>query len=354
MPKFETEIQAVFFDAAGTLIHLAEPVGETYSKVAARHGFALDPTATEKAFRSKWKAMPPLGSPLGAEADRTEKNWWRTLVDQVLAEVCESTDQPRPESPLLADRSPGTVSKSQQSPAQSDSGDTQSPLSDNSARPTPESTQSPAQSDSRDTHSSLSDGSARPTPESTQSPGQQAPGGTHSLLPTKSALPISNSAPSPASDRSPRTSPENPQPPISADQIDSSAYFEELFESYADPAAWKVYPEAGEVLSQLATQGKRLFVLSNFDSRLIPVLEGHGLADRFEQIIYSSATGHAKPSPEIFRYASKAANLPPERCLHVGDDPIADWQGAASAGFQFYQLDRKTTDLRPILAQIPA
>ena len=131
--------------------------------------------------------------------------------------------------------------------------------------------------------------------------------------------------------------------------IDRGAYFEDLFASYADPAAWVVFPEIPAVLDSLKNQGLPLFVLSNFDARLLPVLDGLGLSPYFEKIFYSEAIGHAKPSPESFAYALRQIGLPADECLHVGDDPSADWLGARRAGLRVFELDRSTQDLHALL-----
>ena len=54
-------IKAVSFDAAGTLIQLAEEVGTSYSRVAASFGVAVDPPAasasSSKERRSKCRGV---------------------------------------------------------------------------------------------------------------------------------------------------------------------------------------------------------------------------------------------------------------------------------------------------------
>lgn len=85
MPK------AIFFDAAGTLIHLPRSVGEHYREVAARFGAALDATALERAFREAWAAAPARPAQDTPRED-DDKGWWRTLVGQVLTRVL-SADQ---------------------------------------------------------------------------------------------------------------------------------------------------------------------------------------------------------------------------------------------------------------------
>ena len=49
--KVKGEAEVIFFDAAGTLIRLARPVGWHYAEVARRHGLNADQQRMESAFR---------------------------------------------------------------------------------------------------------------------------------------------------------------------------------------------------------------------------------------------------------------------------------------------------------------
>lgn len=71
-------IQAVVFDAAGTLIRTSEPVGESYARIARDFGVALPAARIEEAFQRVFAAAPPNvypGKPM-AEAAVLEKRWW--------------------------------------------------------------------------------------------------------------------------------------------------------------------------------------------------------------------------------------------------------------------------------------
>ncbi len=73
---------AVLFDAAGTLIELREPVGETYARVACEHGVSIPPRRLGSTFRAAFKAAPAMVFP-GASIEeicRLEKAWWRQVV----------------------------------------------------------------------------------------------------------------------------------------------------------------------------------------------------------------------------------------------------------------------------------
>ncbi|MDA9924399.1 HAD-IA family hydrolase [Verrucomicrobiales bacterium] len=80
-----TNIQAITYDAAGTLIHLAEPVGVSYSTVAARHGISSAPERLDAAFKTVWKRTP-LPFDDRAPRDPNEKAWWQRVVHDVFAE----------------------------------------------------------------------------------------------------------------------------------------------------------------------------------------------------------------------------------------------------------------------------
>lgn len=79
-------MRAVSFDAAGTLIHLVEPVGPTYAAVARRHGFRAEAANIEEAFGRLWRSTPPPFSTqsAGGESDAVEepdeRSWWRRFV----------------------------------------------------------------------------------------------------------------------------------------------------------------------------------------------------------------------------------------------------------------------------------
>lgn len=73
----------VFFDAAGTLIRLAAPVGEVYAKKAQELGAATDSARMEQAFRQAWRAQP-LRPAVAGPRDEDDRPWWRTLADSAL------------------------------------------------------------------------------------------------------------------------------------------------------------------------------------------------------------------------------------------------------------------------------
>jgi putative hydrolase of the HAD superfamily len=208
-------IQAVFFDAAGTLIKTTKSVGESYSAIAEKYGMRVTPAELLERFRVCFDGASPLAFPGAQPAtiSELERDWWKRIVREVF-------------SPF---------------------------------------------------------------------------GLFH----------------------------------------DFDGYFDELFAHFARAESWVLYPDAGEVLRALSQRGLTLAVVSNFDSRLIDILQGLGVADRFDGIFVSSAMGYAKPDRRIFDAILNARRLVPEQVLHVGDSIANDIAGAANAGIKGILIDRK-------------
>lgn len=207
-------IKTVFFDAAGTLMRPARPVGESYARVAGDYGMTVPSTEISARFRACFGAAPPLAFPVSERngLQELERAWWKGLVAKVFE-------------------------------------------------------------------------------------------------------------------------PYGPFPRF-------EEYFTELFAYFAQAESWRLFPETRETLAALKSRGVKLAVVSNFDSRLIGILDGLGVAAKFESILLSSRVGYAKPAPEIFRYALERHQTHPDEALHVGDSVEKDAQGAQSAGIQAVLLDR--------------
>jgi putative hydrolase of the HAD superfamily len=115
--------------------------------------------------------------------------------------------------------------------------------------------------------------------------------------------------------------------------------FDRLYAHYAEPSAWMVYDDVVPTLQALVCD-HRLMVLSNFDRRLLSILSGHGLLGYFEAVVLSSEVGASKPHPRIFEVALAKARVPAAACLHVGDDPVCDVNGAQMCGMASFAVKR--------------
>lgn len=199
-------IKAITFDAAGTLMRVAAPVGKTYARIAGEMGFVLSPDKLDRAFREVFPAMPAMAFPdlHGRAIADAERAWWRQLVERVVNRA----------------------------------------------------------------------------------------GGVAAF----------------------------------------EKYFDALYTHYARGAAWRAYPDTHPALRSARARGLRIAVISNFDSRLPPILQELGIEELTDAVIHSTACGAAKPDRRIFAHALRTLKVTPECALHVGDSLHADFHGATAAG----------------------
>jgi putative hydrolase of the HAD superfamily len=101
------------------------------------------------------------------------------------------------------------------------------------------------------------------------------------------------------------------------------------------------YPESVAVLRRLKALGLKLYVVSNWDILLAEVLGALGWMQYFDGIVASALLGVEKPDPRIFDEALRISGVRRERVIHVGNDPVADIQGAAVAGIDTVLVDRE-------------
>ncbi|XP_057548871.1 uncharacterized protein LOC130827225 [Amaranthus tricolor] len=110
-------------------------------------------------------------------------------------------------------------------------------------------------------------------------------------------------------------------------------YFEELYYYYMTEKAWKLCdPNAGKVFRALRNEGVGVAVVSNFDTRLRPLLKALKCEDWFDAVAVSAEVAAEKPNPTIFLKACDLLGVNPEDAVHVGDDRRNDIWGARDAG----------------------
>jgi HAD superfamily hydrolase (TIGR01549 family) len=106
-----------------------------------------------------------------------------------------------------------------------------------------------------------------------------------------------------------------------------------------------LYPDRLETLETLRERGYLLGIISNTHWRW---LEEHrrAMETYFDVITLSYEHGFAKPHPSIFQTTLEKLGVRADRCLHVGDDPTADIQGAREAGLKtaFVRRDEVEAD----------
>lgn len=119
------------------------------------------------------------------------------------------------------------------------------------------------------------------------------------------------------------------------------AFFNELYWLFGRPSVWRLFPECREVLQTLQKRGYIVGIISNWDIRLLDLLQGFDLMPYLQHVSISAVVGWEKPHIEIFQHATAAVGVLPERTLHIGDSLQADVQGAAGAGLQPLWLQRQ-------------
>lgn len=116
--------------------------------------------------------------------------------------------------------------------------------------------------------------------------------------------------------------------------------FQELWELFAQPEQWSLFPDVDPVWQQLKTQGFQIGIASNFDSRLRPICDALPPLHRADFCFVSSEVGFPKPHPEFYRRVQQALGASSSEILLVGDSFSNDVEGARQAGWQAIHLER--------------
>lgn len=110
--------------------------------------------------------------------------------------------------------------------------------------------------------------------------------------------------------------------------------FNQLWEHFEQPTTWRISDNLRKTLTSIRKEGFYLAILSNFDQRLLTIIQGLGIADIFDAVVLPASAGALKPSPEIFRYCLELLDLEPSQAIYVGDDIVNDIEGARGAGIE--------------------
>jgi putative hydrolase of the HAD superfamily len=111
-------------------------------------------------------------------------------------------------------------------------------------------------------------------------------------------------------------------------------WFGAMYQSFGSADAWVAEPGAAETLQSLRDIGLRTAIVSNWDERLVPVLDGLGLAPLIDRVFVAAQVGWRKPAREIFLHACRELGAAPSEALHIGDSISEDVSPARAAGLQ--------------------
>jgi putative hydrolase of the HAD superfamily len=122
-----------------------------------------------------------------------------------------------------------------------------------------------------------------------------------------------------------------------------TALFERLWRHYSLASSWRLYDDARVTLQLMLSEGVEWAIASNFDSRLHAICQGDPLLSRSRAVFPSSQVLWRKPSGEFFLRIAATLDLQPTEILLVGDDAIADYEGARNAGWRALWLNRTSS-----------
>ena len=122
---------------------------------------------------------------------------------------------------------------------------------------------------------------------------------------------------------------------------------------YTDPARWRLFEDTRPILQSLSAQGWTHALLSNHVPELPRFLHHLGLSPLLALAHNSAQTGYEKPHPRAFQAVLEAF---PEAgpVWMIGDNPVADVQGAEAVGIPGILVRRPHPDSRRYAADLAA
>lgn len=118
-----------------------------------------------------------------------------------------------------------------------------------------------------------------------------------------------------------------------------------------DPLSYRVIDGAIPALVTLRDAGWRHVIVSNHVPELPEIVAGLGLQEFFTHVVTSGMVGHEKPSSTLFEHALALAGAADEPVWMIGDNPVADLEGAARLGIPGILVGHSTT-LRDVATTI--
>ncbi|MDH0674246.1 HAD family hydrolase [Empedobacter falsenii] len=122
---------------------------------------------------------------------------------------------------------------------------------------------------------------------------------------------------------------------------DLKLFFEKSDELFVENVPFIIWEDIHDFLSEIKAKGKTASILSNtafiHGDSIRKVLKKLDLDAYFSFMIFSDEVGISKPNLEIFEYLYKNTQeikiITKSQIIHIGDNPIADYQGAKTYGF---------------------
>lgn len=134
--------------------------------------------------------------------------------------------------------------------------------------------------------------------------------------------------------------------------VANHAFINDMGEEYLRllPQKTHLLDGALPVLHYLQSKDYDLHIISNgFDHIQARKMQSSGIDSFFKEVITNEKAGAKKPDPKIFEYALQVAGAAPNSSLMIGDNWLADIQGAMRSGIDsvFYNPQSLVFDQTP-------
>lgn len=128
------------------------------------------------------------------------------------------------------------------------------------------------------------------------------------------------------------------------DSFDTSAIVDPLYNHFSSKHAYRLYPDVRPTLEKLSSQGFKLAILSNSDSRTRSVLKDFGILKYFDRVILSEEIEHEKPSPEAYSTVLNSFSTPIDlgNVWYIGDSVSNDFDASIAVGWNAVLVDRSS------------
>lgn len=123
-------------------------------------------------------------------------------------------------------------------------------------------------------------------------------------------------------------------------EIDDEAAPDAMYDQFAQPVHYRLFPDSLPALRALASDGLALGLVSNWEAWLSELLDLLDVTRLFKAVVVSGAVGIEKPDPAIFRAALEAMHVEASRAVYVGDSVLHDVEPALALGMGAVLVDR--------------
>jgi REG-2-like HAD superfamily hydrolase len=126
----------------------------------------------------------------------------------------------------------------------------------------------------------------------------------------------------------------------------------DLYDTFARAQRWRVLPGVREALELVHQRRLPQAVVSNYDARLVPLVEELALGP-FVAVVPSTLVGRAKPDPTALLLACQSLGVAASEVLHVGDHLQEDGGMCSASGATFLSMRAGAVPLEELRARLP-